>query len=116
MARNPSTLTAMATGLANGMATVAVIDPQVTVSIRPSTILEMAGVTATGVVSVNTGKVSVPTVVTLAGSDKGAELTLPQSSPVTTPPTYEVTIPAGYSSVQFTVTPVVDATPDGPSR
>ena len=85
-------------------ATIQVIDPEVSVHLFPGTLVEAAGNSGIGFVSLNTGPVATATVVSLAGSDAGAELKLPAT----------VTIPAGSSSVKFTYTPVVDTTPDGP--
>ncbi len=84
--------------------TIEVIDPEVSVHLQPGTLVEAAGNSGTGYVSINTGPVAAATVISLAGSDAGAELNLPAT----------VTIPAGKSSAKFTYTPVVDTTPDGP--
>jgi hypothetical protein len=98
------TVTPTLTGYFGKMATIQVIDPEVSVHLNPGTVVEASGNTGTGYVSVNTGPVASDTVVTLAGSDAGKELNLPAT----------VTIPAGSSSAKFTFTPVVDTTPDAP--
>jgi hypothetical protein len=96
------TLTASATGYANGTASVQVIDPAIKVAIFPKSIVESADAKpAQGIVSLNTGPVSADTVVTLTSSDTN-EATVPAT----------VTIPKGYSWATFTITPVVDTTPD----
>ena len=85
-------------------ATIQVIDPEVSVHLHPGTLVEAAGNSGIGYVTVNTGPVAAATAVALAGNDAGAELNLPAT----------VTVPAGSSSAKFTYTPVVDTTPDGP--
>jgi hypothetical protein len=100
----PVTVTPTLAGYFGKTSTIQVVDPEVSVHLNPSTLVEAAGNTGTGYVSINTGPVAADTVVTLAGSDAGKELNLPAT----------VTIPAGSSSVKFIFTPVVDATADAP--
>jgi hypothetical protein len=97
------TITASAANFANGTGNVQIIDPSVVVKIRPDSIVETAGgKLGYGTVSLNTGPVAADTVVTLTSSDT-TEATVPAS----------VTIPKGYSFAQFSITPVLDTTPDG---
>ena len=98
------TITASAAGFANGTGTVQVVDPSLTVKIRPDSIVETAGgkLGAGTVEFSNTGPAATDTVVTLSSSDT-TEATVPAS----------VTIPKGYSFAQFSITPVPDTTLDG---
>jgi hypothetical protein len=82
---------------------VQVVDPSLSVKIRPDSIVETTGgKLGYGTVILNTGPAAADTVVTLSSSDT-TEATVPAS----------VTIPKGYSFVQFAITPVPDTTLDG---
>jgi len=97
------TITASAAGFANGTGSVQVVDPSLSVKIRPDSIVETTGgKLGYGTVILNTGPAAADTVVTLSSSDT-TEATVPAS----------VTIPKGYSFVQFAITPVPDTTLDG---